>query len=140
MRAVFQNRVTRVPTEAELGSGFSSTIGTFPPNSGRLDTLLGFLGVQVSGSMLPQKNIKNLRSSNCWKCIEIANPTNVHHINFVPFKIFYDPIRRTFLAPAPRTSLPTGLYLTVKHVVRNLNFNRALFFIRNVVMDSFNII
>ena len=25
--------------------------------------------------MLPQKKIRNLRSSNCWKCIQIVNPT-----------------------------------------------------------------
>ena len=42
MRAVLQNWDTRVPTEVE--SGFSSKIGTTPPNSGRLDTLQGFWG------------------------------------------------------------------------------------------------
>ena len=41
MRAVLQNRDTRVPTEVK--SGFSGKIGTFPPNSERLATLLGFL-------------------------------------------------------------------------------------------------
>ena len=42
MRAVLQNWDTRVPTEVK--SGFSSKIGTIPPNSGRLDTLQGFFG------------------------------------------------------------------------------------------------
>ena len=42
VRAVLQNWDTRVPTEVE--SGFSGKIGTTPPNSGRLDTLQGFLG------------------------------------------------------------------------------------------------
>ena len=55
MRAVLQNRDTRVPTEA----GFSSKIGAFPPNSGRLATLLGILGVQGHG-MLPRKKNKKL--------------------------------------------------------------------------------
>ena len=57
-------------------SGFSSQIGTIPPNSGRLDTLQGFFvwGGGVRGHAPPEK-IRNLRSSNCWKCIEIANLT-----------------------------------------------------------------
>ena len=57
-------------------SGFSSQIGTIPPNSGRLDTLQGFFfgGGGVRGHASPEK-IRNLRSSNCWKCIEIANLT-----------------------------------------------------------------
>ena len=42
MRAVLRNWDTRVPTEGE--SGFSSKIGTIPPNSGRLDTLQGVFG------------------------------------------------------------------------------------------------
>ena len=57
-------------------SGFSTKIGTIPPNSGRLDTLQGFfLGGRGSEDMLPRKKKRNLRSSNCWKCIEIANLT-----------------------------------------------------------------
>ena len=69
MRAVLQNRDTRVTTEA----GFSSKIGAFPPNSGRLATLLGILG--GPGTCSPGKKIRNWRSLNCWKCIEIVNPT-----------------------------------------------------------------
>ena len=42
MRAVLQNWDNRVPTELE--SGFSSKIGTIPPNSERLDTLQGIFG------------------------------------------------------------------------------------------------
>ena len=36
--------------------------------------------------MLPGKKNRNLRSSNCWKCIEIANPTTttlfLYHFKF----------------------------------------------------------
>ena len=45
-----------------------------------------------------REKIRNLRFSNCWKCTEIINPT-ITNVIFVSFKIFYDPIRRTFLAP-----------------------------------------
>ena len=54
-------------------SGFSSKIGTIPPNSGRLDTLQGLLG--GPGACSPGKKFRNLRFSNCWKCIKIVNPT-----------------------------------------------------------------
>ena len=37
-------------------SGFSSKIGTIPPNLGRLDTLQGLLG--GSGGMLPGKKLE----------------------------------------------------------------------------------
>ena len=53
VRAVLQNQDTRAPTEVESGFGFSSKIGTFSPNSGGLDTLLGFLGLR--GAYSPQK-------------------------------------------------------------------------------------
>ena len=46
---------------------------------------------------MPPGKIRNLSSSNCWKCIEIVNPTTTTLL------IFHDSIRRTFLAPAPRT-------------------------------------
>ena len=52
MRAVIQNRDTRFPTEVEWDSGFLSKIETIPPNSGRLDTLQGFLGLQTAGNAL----------------------------------------------------------------------------------------
>ena len=62
-------------------SGFSSKIGTIPPNSGRLDTLQGFFygeggggGGGVRGHASPKK-IRNLRSSTCWKCTDIVNLT-----------------------------------------------------------------
>ena len=100
MRAVLQNQDTRVPTEVKSGFGISSK----PPNSGRLATLLGFLG--DSGACSFRKKIRNLRFSNCWKCTEIINPT-ITNVIFVSFKIFYDPIRRTFLAPGGRCAHPT---------------------------------
>ena len=90
MRAVLQNQDTRVSTEVK--SGFSSK----PPNSGRLATLLGFLG--GPGACSFREKIRNLRFSNCWKCTEIINPT-ITNVIFVSFKFLYDPIRRTFLAP-----------------------------------------
>ena len=89
-------------------SGFSSK----PPNSGRLATLLGLLG--GPGACYFQEKIRNLRFSNCWKCTEIINPT-ITNVIFVSFKILYDPIRRTFLAPGgggvrtPRTPPPPCL-------------------------------
>ena len=46
---------------------------TFLPNSGRLATLFGIL--EAPGACSPGKKIRNLRSSNCWKCIEVVNPT-----------------------------------------------------------------
>ena len=49
-------------------SGFSSKIGTISPNSRRLDTLQGLLGG-------PGEKTRNLRSSNCRKCIKIVNPS-----------------------------------------------------------------
>ena len=61
-------------SQLKLGrdSGFSSKIGMILPSSGRLDTLQGFFG--GPGACLPGKN-RNLRYSNCWKCVEIVNPT-----------------------------------------------------------------
>ena len=85
MRAVLQNWDTCVPTEVE--SGFSSKIGTIPPNSGRLDTLQGIFG--GPGTYSPGKN-RNLRFSNCWKCIEIVNPT-ITTLFFYHFKSFTIP-------------------------------------------------
>ena len=76
-------------------SGFSSK----PPNSRRLATLLGFLG--GPGACSFREKIRNLRFSNCWKCTEIINPPITNVIS-VSFKILYDPIRRTFLAPGGR--------------------------------------
>ena len=64
-------------------SGFSSKIGTIAPNSGRLDTLQGLWGGGGSGAC----STGNLRSSNCWKCIKIVNPTIttlfLHHFKYL---------------------------------------------------------
>ena len=61
---------------------------------------LGFFGggEGVLGHAPFREKIRNLRFSNCWKCTEIINPT-ITNVIFVSFKIFYNPIRRTFLAP-----------------------------------------
>ena len=77
-------------------SGFSSKIGTIPPNSGHLDTLQGFF-FGGGGGMLPRKKLEIwalqtagnalkllILPSPCYFCI-ILNI--LHHI------------RRTFLAP-----------------------------------------
>ena len=80
-------------------SGFSSK----PLHSGRLATLLGLLG--GPGACSFRGKIRNLRFSNCWKCTEIINPT-ITNVIFVSFKILYDPIRRTFLAPGGRRAHP----------------------------------
>ena len=55
--------------------------------------------------LFPGKKVKNLRFSKCWKCTEIINPT-ITNVIFVSFKILYDPIRRTFLAPGGRRAHP----------------------------------
>ena len=49
--------------------------------------------------MFPWKKNRNLMSSNCWKCIQIVNPTTTTLVLYY-FKSFYDPIKRTFLALA----------------------------------------
>ena len=109
-------------------SGFSSK----PPNSGRLATLLGFLG--DPGACSFREKIRNLRFSNCWKCTEIINPT-ISNVIFVSFKILYDPIRRTFLAPggaacAPCTPFPhayvPGQPLTRLNGARFLSYKRSI--------------
>ena len=89
MGAVLQNWDTRVPTEVESVSGFSSKIGTIPPNSGRLETLQRFFG--GSWGIVPrEKNRTDLRSSNCWKCIGIVNLT-ITTLFFYHFKSFTIP-------------------------------------------------
>ena len=70
MRADLQNRDTCVPMDL----GFSSKIGAILSKSGLLDTLEVFKGVQRNASQKEKRNIY-LSSSNCWKCIEIVNPT-----------------------------------------------------------------
>ena len=72
MKDVIQIGILVSRLNVSRDSGFSSKIGTIPPNAGRLDTLQGFLG--GPGACSPVKII-NLRSPNCCKCIEIANPT-----------------------------------------------------------------
>ena len=66
-------------------SGFSSKIGTIPPNS-------DFLGGGVRGvrGHAPPEKIRNLRSSNCWKCIEIINPI-INVLFLYHFKYFTIP-------------------------------------------------
>ena len=80
-------------------SGFSSKIGTIPPNLGRLDTLQGFfLGGEGAGGMLPRKKNRNLRSSNCRKCIEIVNLT-ITLLFLYHFKCFTIPSGGPFWLP-----------------------------------------
>ena len=64
--------------KSSWNSEFSSKIETFSPNSGRLDTLLGFLG-GPPGASIPKK-FRNFRSSNCWKCGKIVNPPSLRYI------------------------------------------------------------
>ena len=100
--------MSRLKSSRDLG--FLSKIGTIPPHSGRLDTLQGFLG-GPGGTCSSGKKNQNLRSSNSWKCIEIVNPTITTLFLYHFLKIFYDLIRRTFLAPARASPLSTGLLL-----------------------------
>ena len=67
-------------------SGFSSKIGTIPPNS---DFFLGG-GVRGFRGHAPPEKIRNLRSSNCWKCIEIINPI-INVLFLYHFKYFTIP-------------------------------------------------
>ena len=70
----------------------------------------------------PEKN-RNLRSSNCWKYIQIVNPTTITLVLY-HFKSFTIPSGGPFWllggwgaprAPPPR--LPTGLFLVMKKVI-----------------------
>ena len=66
------------------------------------------------GGGVRRQNLKSETAENAWKLSILPSPRY-----FVSFEIFYDPIRRTFLAPGggggvgvhpiPRTPLPTGL-------------------------------
>ena len=64
--------------------------------------------------MFPQKNIRHLRSSNCWKCTEIVNPTTTT-LFLYHFKSFTIPSGGPFWllggggGGTPRIPLPTGL-------------------------------
>ena len=64
-----------VPTEIESRFGFSSKIGMFSSNSGRFDTLLWFFSGGPRGGVLPRIKIENRGLPNCWKTIEIVNPS-----------------------------------------------------------------
>ena len=77
-------------------SRFSSKLETIPPNSGRLDTLQGFFIWEGGGAGdASSEKIRNLRSSNCWKCTEIVNLTiTVLFLNH--FKYFMIPSGRPF--------------------------------------------
>ena len=68
VRAVIQNRDTRFSTEveSEVKSRQSRLI---------CDAWTLCKGFGGSRDMLPRKKIRNLRSSNCWKCIEVVNFT-----------------------------------------------------------------
>ena len=63
----------------------------------------------------PPEKIQNLRSSNCWKCIEIVNPAITNITALFPIILFIlRSHRRTFstlggCVRTPRTPLPTGL-------------------------------
>ena len=54
-------------------SGFSSRVGTLLPIIWDSWTLCA--GFREVRGHAPQEKIRDLRSSNCWKCIEIVNPT-----------------------------------------------------------------
>ena len=108
MRAVLQNRarILVFPLKSSRDSGFSSKIGRFPPNSRWLATLLGFMG--CTGACSPE-TIRNLRSSNGWKCIQIVNPT-ITTLFLYHFKSFTIHQADLFGSWAPRAlPLPTGL-------------------------------
>ena len=68
VRDVIQNRDTRFPTEVE--SGLKSRQSRLIRDAWTL--CKGFL---VSGACFSGKKVRNLRSSNYWKCTEIVNLT-----------------------------------------------------------------
>ena len=79
---------------------------------GSIEHCKGFKGIR--GHATP-KNIKHLRSSNCWKCIEIVNPTTTT-LFLYHFKSFTIPSDQADhfgswgVRAQPRASpLPTGL-------------------------------
>ena len=64
-------------------SGFSSRVGTLLI----WDSWTLCKGFREVRGHAPWENIRNLRSSNCWKCIEIVNPTTttlfLYHKSFM---------------------------------------------------------
>ena len=91
VRADLQNRDTRLLKPgywSRVGtSGFSSRNGTIPPSLGQLDHCKSFR--EARGHAPPEK-IRNLRSSNCWKSIQIVDPNTTTLISY-HFKSFTIP-------------------------------------------------
>ena len=90
-----------------------------------MDTLQGFFGGPEACS--PGKNRNDLRYSNCWKCIEMANPT-ITTLFLYHFKSFTIPssgpfwLLRGACAPRAPSPLPTGLVL--EHLHKSQQFKR----------------
>ena len=82
-----------VPTEIESRFGFSSKIGMFSSNSGRFDTLLGFLG--GTGACSPGKKIENWGLPNCR--LSILTPP-IYFCYLCSFKFFTVPLSGPFFA------------------------------------------
>ena len=75
VRAYLQNRDFRVPTEVETGFRILKQNRDNPAQIGTVGHAARVLG--GSGGMVHLEKINwNLRSSNCWKCVDwIVNPT-----------------------------------------------------------------
>ena len=82
----------------------------------------GFGGSQ---RMLLRKKTWNLRSSNCWKCIEIVNHT-ITMLFLYNFKYFTIPSGGPFWLLGGRTPLPTGLLLLYRKSGINKSINKIL--------------
>ena len=64
----------------------------------------------VRGHAPPEKKIENRGLPNCWKSIEIVNPSTTDlFLLFVFFEIFYGPIRRTFFLRGGGGGVRAGL-------------------------------
>ena len=98
-------------------------------------TLCKGFGGGGAGACSTGKKYINLRSSNCWKYIEIVNPT-ITTLFLYHFKSFTIPSGRTFgswgVACAPRASpLPTGLIIyTAQTMEFSINYD-ACFNLQN---------
>ena len=74
--------------KSSRNSGFSSRVVTILPNSCLIwDSWTLCMGIREVRGMLPGKKNRNLRLSNCWKFIEIVNPTTttvfLYHLKFL---------------------------------------------------------
>ena len=125
----FQNQDTRVPTEVKSGFGISSK----PPNSGRLATLLGFLGDSGACSFRKKLEIWGFQiAGNALKLSIQPSPTLFLYRlkSFTipsggPFLLLGGGMRTPRTPPPPRAYGP-GQPLTRSNGARLLSYKRSI--------------